>query len=159
MEAQPEALILKKHVDIQYDSQRNIRGALLKKIRSKNRQTSQPWHLYIPNKPPFLVVDALVDHWRLAGVQENDAMVMCSATKCAFTYKRALRGFQRLLGRLDLDTSKYGLHSARRGIATRAMELGCSLDEVKLLRDWRSDAVNVYFDEAQARAAIVEKLC
>ena len=48
------------------------------------------------------------------------------------------------LYQLSLDASQYAGHSFRRGGASFAHQAGLPVDRIKLLGDWKSDAVLLY---------------
>ena len=61
-----------------------------------------------------------------------------------FTYPFFMSKFKGILDKAGVDSSKYGSHSFRRGGASFAFEAGVPLELIKVMGDWKSDAVLLY---------------
>ena len=57
------------------------------------------------------------------------------------SYNTALNDFRALMTKLGFDGQKFGLHSGKRGGATKAVEAGASKDELQRMACWRSDTM------------------
>ncbi len=62
----------------------------------------------------------------------------------AFTYPFFMSKLKGVLGRIGVDSSSYGSHSFRRGGASFAFESGVPIELIKVMGDWKSDAVLLY---------------
>lgn len=61
-----------------------------------------------------------------------------------FTYSMFTRKLRSILESLGLPAKEYASHSFRRGGASFAFEAGVPIELIKILGDWRSDAVLLY---------------
>ena len=75
-----------------------------------------------------------------------------------FTIRLARSWLSALLTQCASPGDKYSFHSFRRGGATSAFGQGASLDEVKALGTWSSDAALLYIPQALARQRAAQKL-
>ena len=62
----------------------------------------------------------------------------------SFTYINFLDKLRRCLGSLGLPAELYATHSFRRGGASFAFQAGVPIEMIKLLGDWKSNAVLTY---------------
>ena len=62
----------------------------------------------------------------------------------SFTYRYFLDKLRRCLGSLGLPAELYATHSFRRGGASFAFQAGVPIEMIKLLGDWKSNAVLMY---------------
>ena len=60
------------------------------------------------------------------------------------TYAQFIKHLRYCLRSIELDTSVYAGHSFRRGGASLAYQAGQPVEAIKLLGDWKSDAVLLY---------------
>ena len=60
------------------------------------------------------------------------------------TYAQFIKHLRYCLRSIGLDPSEYGGHSFRRGGASLAYQAGLPVEAIKLLGDWKSDAVLLY---------------
>ena len=63
--------------------------------------------------------------------------------KC-FTYHSFIYKFRDSLQSLGLSPGLYAGHSFQRGSATHAFQPGVPVELIKMLRDWKSDSVQLY---------------
>ena len=61
-----------------------------------------------------------------------------------FTYSFFMSKLKGILNKIGVDSTKYGSHSFRRGGASFAFESGVPLELIKVMGDWKSDAVLLY---------------
>lgn len=73
-------------------------------------------------------------------------------------YRDVLSFLKSEVGKLGLDTTRYGLHSLRRSGAMYLQRLGLPLYEIQLLGDWRSMAVMLYLSSSFERKVEIQEL-
>jgi len=64
-----------------------------------------------------------------------------------FTRQFFIQTIHRLLLQAGIPTRGFSGHSLRKGAAVTAATNGMSRDEIKLLGQWKSDAVDIYINE------------
>ena len=75
------------------------------------------------------------------------------------TLRLARQWLKLFLGQLGQADEGFTLHSFRRGAATLAFSNGATLDDVRQLGGWKSDAVNCYVPALEARHRAAAHLC
>ena len=79
-------------------------------------------------------------------------------TSGGFTLSLARKWLRTLLCTLGESRARYSFHSLRRGACTLAFRGGCARSDIQLHGGWRSDAVNLYFSDLDARLRVAGTL-
>ena len=110
----------------------------------KHSSSSGGWPVKIMAKPQLdhCPVKILSNYVRLRG--SNPGPLFCSLTGNAISRTWFSKNLQACLQVLDIDHSRYKLHSFRIGAATTAMLSGMSNDEICTLGRWSSNAFKSY---------------
>lgn len=123
-------------------------GAVLNIQHSKTNQFSSRTHqAVLPSyqNHPLCPVAALKNFMRLAGAVDADAPFFSTpAVTSVFSSNTFRSRLSELLKGIELPATSFSSHSLRRGGATWLLSAGVPLERIKLLGDWRSDAVSTY---------------
>ena len=118
-----------------------------KTIQFRDRIIQIPFS-FIPNSP-LCPVKAISHAFSFDKFSQGDMQAFCyinlmSGIPVIFTCSKFLSMLRAFLYQLGIDASQYAGHSFRRGGATFAHQAGLPVDMIKLLGDWKSDAVLLY---------------
>lgn len=121
-------------------------------------------HYHIPllsiKDSPLCPVSAVVDLLDLTKKSKSQALFLLPTKKSGFallTYARLSTQLKKWIKAVGLDSTKFSLHSLRRGAATLAFASQVPGEMIKTLGDWSSDAYLRYLDiSVQQRCQVAE---
>uniref|UniRef100_A0A1I8G0Z6 SAP domain-containing protein n=1 Tax=Macrostomum lignano TaxID=282301 RepID=A0A1I8G0Z6_9PLAT len=137
--------------------QRHPKGVVLSVSYGKTNQFGAKLHrVLLPRLKeghPLCPVAALEGHLRVSKLgcrQPVFSYQLASGSSVVLSASRFDRFLKRCLATAEQDARSFSAHSLRRGGATWAYRLGLSVQEVKCIGDWRSDAVTAYLPSADS---------
>ena len=118
-----------------------------KTIQFRDRIVQIPFS-YIPD-PPLCPVRAILHAFSFTQHSSKDCQAFSWIDTSyfdlkIFTYSRFIKHLRSSLSSIGIDPSLHAGHSFRRGGASLAYKAGLSIEAIKLLGDWKSDAVMLY---------------
>ena len=136
---------LLRRADVRFDK----KGMTMTITRSKTRNASMPpkvIRLQAQKGRVLCPVGALrLALGVMASAGEGSALLAWPDGR-PYLYHQFLKLLRQLLTIVGADPDKYGAHSFRRGGATLAADMGASVEQLKALGDWRSDAYQAYIN-------------
>ena len=108
---------------------------------------------------PLCPWEAYTNMIRKVPGQDGDPAFMVKRGKhwVPLTYSQFSKSLKMLVEATGRNSRAYSTHSLRRGGATFLASLGVDKDKIKLIGDWRSDAVNEYlFCHMQAKIQVAQ---
>lgn len=113
--------------------------------------------LYETSQTPLCAVSWIKNHFSETPAPEEGLFVKHSVKGYVpLTYKDVLKYLQTLVGFIGLDPHDAGLHSLRRSGASYLNAIGVSLPDIKLLGNWKSNAVFEYVKCSEARMRSIQ---
>lgn len=113
--------------------------------------------LYDTSRTPLCAVSWVKNHFNETPSPTEGLFVKPSSGGFVpLTYKDVLSYLQSLVGLIGLDPHDAGLHSLRRSGASYLNAIGVSLPDIKLLGNWKSNAVFEYVKCSDARMRSIQ---
>lgn len=128
-----------------------------KNSRQTIATTLSPW----PARPKLCVSRALQAYIQrtASAPRPNDKLFVSLLDDSELTSQRIAKDLLAVMSASGIDTSKYGAHSIRSAVTSRAIELGMSHDEIQRRGRWKSFSVlRDYYDRSHTASNLVAQL-
>lgn len=114
--------------------------------------------IYKTEQRPLCAYSWLRNHFASTPAPEKGLFVFPKqGSHTPLTYNQVLSKLQELVTHIGLNPHDAGLHSLRRSGATYLNAIGVSLPDIKLMGNWRSNAVYEYIKCSDERMSAIQK--